>query len=101
MCIRTWCIGGVSFCANATTAGVVVTLTHEAYARWRQEETTPAEDVWPTLWGAVPVQVGRINAVWVPLSWLPTHVAMPSRGTAAIAGSNWRTRRRGNDESHD
>lgn len=74
--------GVVTICQRQTVAEVVVTLEASAYARWRQEETTPTEDVWPTLWGDVPVQPGRINAVWVPLAWLPKTMVLPGRGTA-------------------
>ena len=55
-------------------ASAYATLCDAAWARYVAEETTPADRVWPTLWGAVPVRAGPINAVWVPLRWLPVRV---------------------------
>lgn len=75
--------GVVTICRRESVAGVVATLDASAYAQWRREETTPEADVWPTLWGDVPVEVGRINAVWVPQAWLPRSMALPTRSTTS------------------
>lgn len=63
-------------------AGVRVTLTTDAFAQWAQEWTTPKDHRWPSLWGAVPVAVGRIHAVWVPLArQSPPRCRQPGRGS--------------------
>ncbi len=64
-------------------AEVYVTLAPDAYAQWVAEWTTPDDHRWPTLWGRVRVQESRINAVWLPIAWLPTQLGrMPGRGSA-------------------
>ncbi len=84
----TWVKGAVTLCGHESTAGATVTLTAEAYAQYQREETTPADGAWPTLWGPLPVTVGRINAVWVPLSWLPqTALTWPGRGSSGVGNS--------------
>lgn len=86
---ETWVKGAVTLCGHESTAGATVTLTAPAYAQYRREETTPSDGAWPTLWGSLPVIVGRINAVWVPLSWLPSTALMwPGRGSSSV--SAWR-----------
>ena len=81
-----WVKGAVTLCGHESTTGATVTLTAEAYAQYRREETTPADGAWPTLWGDLPVALGRINAVWVPLSWLPPMaLAWPGRGSSSVS----------------
>lgn len=75
--------GVVTICQREQMTDVMVTLEASTYAQWRREETTPETDVWPTLWGDVSVQPGRINAVWVPLTWLPRQVVLPTRGSTS------------------
>lgn len=83
---KAWILCGQRHTVADVEAAVCVTLTPEAYAQWGAESTTPADRCWPTLWGRVRVEVGCINAVWVPLMWLPRgRLRAPTRGSVSVA----------------